>query len=55
MTGLKDIGADPKELPVIKAGTIWGTKEITIVLDYTPKNKINAYESILIQICDWNN
>lgn len=43
----KDSGANPKELTMVKSGTIWATKFI-VILDNSPKNKINIDESIQI-------
>ena len=51
----KDMGAKLKELLMAKAGTIWATKLIIIVLDYNSKNKVNIYESILIYLNNWIN
>ena len=38
----------PKELPKTKAGTVQVTKEITILLDYDPKNKSLIFKSLRI-------
>lgn len=44
-----DTGANQK-YPIGKAGTIWTNK---VVLEYSPRYKINTYRSIVIQINDW--
>lgn len=40
----KDTGTNQKELPMAKAKTLGATKQITIEMDFNPKNKTNIHE-----------